>query len=107
MSKSQNYPTFEKPWFCYNGEEFQYFATEVEAKEQAVSEIRYFLDETWDEQVEQVIVGKTTLIAQKVNVVARPDDSELDEFLCDSNGHWWDENITHCCDYQPLPMKSE
>ncbi|MFA0157026.1 hypothetical protein [Vibrio sp. 10N.261.46.A3] len=107
MSNSQHYPSKDKPWFCWNGDEFEYFATELEAKEKAESDINYCLDEVWSEEVENIIVGKATLTTQKVNVEARPDDSALDEDMCDLDGYYWPENITHRCGYEPLPMTNK
>lgn len=96
-------PSLDKPWFCFDGDDYEYFATEAEAITAAEAAIQYFLDESWSEEVENIKVGKVTRIATKTNVVERPD--ELDEEGCDGTGQYWPDHISHCCDYEPLPMK--
>ncbi|WP_444905287.1 hypothetical protein ACJJIU_22230 (plasmid) [Microbulbifer sp. CnH-101-E] len=73
----------DQPWFSYspNGD-FLFFSTEKQAREQAESEIEDYLDDTWDEDVEGIFVGKATLVATKTNVKKLPPGSECD-YECD------------------------
>lgn len=102
MKKNVHTPSKDKPWFCYDGDEFDYFATEEEALESSKKAIEYFLDETWDECVANVMVGKVTHLATPTNKVSRP--NELDEKGLDADGYYWPEHVTHKCDYEPLPL---
>ena len=58
-------PSLDKPWFCFDGDDYEYFATEAEAITAAEAAIQYFLDESWSEEVENIKVGKVTRIATK------------------------------------------
>lgn len=103
MTKS-NSPSIKNPWFCFDGDDYEYFSTEEEAIEASKSAIQFYLDETWDECVENVQVGKVTGITRQINVVQRPDDEELDEEGCDGQGEYWPEEIAYKCDYKVLPL---
>ncbi|EGR2744203.1 hypothetical protein MYC06_004732 [Vibrio parahaemolyticus] len=103
MTKS-NSPTVETPWFCFDGDDYEYFSTEEEAIEASKSAIQFYLDETWDECVENVQVGKVTGIARKINIEQRPDDEELDEEGCDGQGGYWPDEIAYKCDYKVLSL---
>ncbi|WP_444886013.1 hypothetical protein [Microbulbifer sp. PSTR4-B] len=65
-----------------------FFSSEGEAKENAEREIDGYLDESWSEEVEGVLVGKVSLVATRTNVKELPPGSEFD---------YW-------CDYQLLPL---
>ncbi|MCC2521043.1 hypothetical protein [Vibrio coralliilyticus] len=104
--KRQLTPTTDKPWFCFDGDQSEYFATEDEALEASKKAIRYYLDEAWDEQVNQVQVGKITHTTKQTNVTNRPSDEELDEELVDGSGEYWPEEILYKCNYEALPLNS-
>lgn len=96
-----------KEWFSYSNDNgFEYFETELEAKESAESEIQGYLQDGWSEEVTSVIVGKVTAKATQTNREDRPDDSELDEDGCDSDGYSW-EDFEYRCNYELKGMNNE
>ena len=100
-------PSAERPWFAYCSEGgMLFFATEAEAREQAEKYIEDWLDDGWDEQVENVLVGKVTEKATQVNRRERPPESELDEDGLDEDGNNWGD-FPYCCDYKPRPLAAE
>lgn len=101
--KNQLHPTQDKPWFCFDGDEKTYYATEELAVKAAEAAISYYLDEFWDEQVTSVQVGKVTHITSQVDVRPRPDDSEIDEEGCDQNSEYWGD-CDYKCNYVPTPI---
>ena len=102
MSKRQLHPTKNKPWFCFDGDESEYFATEKEALEASKEAIQYYLNECWDEQVETVQVGKTTHISTKANITERPDT--CDEEGVAGDGEYWPYECEFKCDYEAIPL---
>lgn len=104
--KKQLTPTAEKPWFCFDGDQNEYFESEKEALEASKAAISYYLDEFWDEQVNSVMVGKITHLSSKANVRDRPDDECLDEELIDGSGEYWPDGCGWKCEYIALPLKS-
>ncbi len=99
--KRQLNPTAEKPFFCFDGDEHEYFATEEEALKASEAAIAYYLDEFWDEQVNSVMVGKVTHLSTQTNVRNRPDDEDLDEEGIDGSGDYWGDEA-YKCDYVAL-----
>ncbi|WP_201786189.1 dATP/dGTP pyrophosphohydrolase domain-containing protein [Vreelandella aquamarina] len=103
------YVTDNKPWFAYCPDQgLMAFGTEAEAVEQAADFIDSWLDGDtgWDEQVDQVFVGRATQISSQVDRVDRPDESQLDEDDCDSEGfHWGD--YEYVCNYKVQPVVSD
>lgn len=96
--KRQLNPTAEKPFFCFDGDEHEYFATEEEALKASEAAIAYYLDEFWDEQVDTVMIGKVTHLATKTNYRKRPEAEELDEEGIDGSGECWGDEA-YKCDY--------
>ncbi len=105
MSKKQLTPTQDKPWYCFDGDESEYFETEQQALQAAKVAIAYYLDEHWDEQVNTVQVGKVTHIAMQTNVQQRPDELELNEEMVDGSGMYWGD-YSYRCDYEPIALSS-
>ena len=64
----------DRPWFCFDGDDYEYFKTEDEALEASIAAIEYYLDDSWDDCVENVLVGKVTAVATEVDRESRPDD---------------------------------
>ena len=93
-----------KPWFCFDGDMHHYFETELEALSEAERAIRFYLDESWDESVTDVMVGKVTHTTKRTNVKPRPDDTEIDEHNLDLDGNYWDDNHAYHCSYEALPV---
>ncbi|EGQ7810350.1 hypothetical protein I6Y99_004393 [Vibrio parahaemolyticus] len=99
-------PSADKPWFCFCGDEFQFFATEEEAKEYAEAEIELCLDDEWDELVTQISVGKVTQVTQQVNKRLRPENVPLTaNYVNTVSGERWLPNISYKCEYKPVPLE--
>lgn len=98
-------PSAEHRFFIYDphGNGFLYFAT-AEARDQARNwVIQSYLDDGWDDTVEQVVAGEVTQACQQVGREERPDDSELDENDCAGDGTYWGD-FTYRCNYALLPL---
>ena len=102
MTIRQLHPTLTKPWFCFDGDESEYFATEQEAIDASEMAIMYYLDDTWDASVENVQVGKITAISTKLDVEERPDTVDAEGIAGD--GSYWPAECIYKCDYKALPL---
>ena len=95
-------------YFVYCPESgFEKFST-IEARDKYAKEcIAAFLDEGWDESVEQVVVGEITHQATQTNRVDKPAD--LDRDGCGPDGEYWNPEFEYTCEYelQPLATKSQ
>ncbi len=101
-------PTADKPWFSYSPDgDFLFFSTEEEAKEHAEGEIPDYCQDTWDEEVEGVLVGRVSLVATQTDLQHRPPEDQLDDDGCDEDGNYWDDGVDYRCDYKLLPLASE
>lgn len=103
------YVTDDKPWFAYCPEQgLMACGTEAEAIERATDMIDNWLDGDagWDEQVDQVFVGRATQISGQVDRVDRPDESQLDEDGCDPEGYYWGD-YEYVCNYKVQPVISD
>ncbi|MCW6036803.1 hypothetical protein K4A83_11095 [Spirulina subsalsa FACHB-351] len=102
------YVTEDKPWFAYCPEQgLMAFETEAEAIRQGQEFIADHLDECWNEEADQVFVGRATQISTQVDLVNRPDDSELDEDGFDAEGRSWNEDWAYICNYRLQPVVSD
>lgn len=84
-----------RQWFVYDPENWvDYFNTEDEALSSARDAIDSCLDESWNESVEGIIVGKVTHVTQQANVVTK-------DMLVDGEygGRCYPGNYDHYCDY--------
>lgn len=80
-------PTSDKPWFCFDGDQHVYFSSEEDALDASNEAIAYYLNDHWDEQVGNVMVGKITHLSTKTNVSVSSDS-----------------DIAYICNYEPLPL---
>ena len=95
----KDYPTEIYSWFVSSeSESAKYFKTEDEAVNYANDSTDNYLDGSWNEDVETILVGQVTHQAGKANVTERPEESELDDDSEDANGIYWGE-FEHRCDY--------
>jgi len=99
-------PTAEFKYFFYdeNGSGFTYYKTTQERDEAANDAIQLYLDDGWSEEVESVVVGEVTGQATQVDIVQRPNDSELDEDSCDEEGQYWDSDHEFMCNYKIMGL---
>jgi len=100
-------PSSTHRFFIYDpqGWGFAYYAS-AEARDAAKDGIiQSYLDDGWDEEVEQVIAGEVTHTCEKVNVEQRPE--QVDEDGHAEDGTYWAEEWSYKCDYDLLPLAAE
>ena len=91
--------------YCPNNAEFTYCRT-AEARDRiADSVIQGYLDDGWDEMVEQVVAGEMTHYCAQVGREDRPEATELDAVGFDKDGKYWGE-WAYTCNYDLLPLVS-
>lgn len=101
-------PDAEHRFFIYDAQngEHSYFATAAERDQYAEYVISLYLDDGWDEMVEQVIAGELTHLTHQVGRVERPPAEEIDKEGYDREGRRWEPSWTHYCDYALLPLEA-
>ncbi|KDN94670.1 hypothetical protein [Hydrogenovibrio marinus] len=102
----QRFPTAEYCWMLHTPDDNYFFKTEKEAIEHSDSEISGYCDDGWDDAVESLFIAKVTHDCRQTNRRERPDESELNEELCDSEGTYWGE-FKYICDYELKPLIPE
>lgn len=81
-----------------------YFDSAAARDQYAAYLIGNYLDDGWDESVEQVMAGELTHLAQATNRVERPPADQLDAEGNDAEGRCWQESWAFYCDYELLPL---
>lgn len=96
-------------FFCYSPETgLQAFATESQRDEYCERMIIESMDDNkWTDDVESIIAGVITHSTQKTDIIARPDDSEIDEDGNDNDGEWWPAEVEYKCNYDLLPINQQ
>ena len=89
--------------YCPNEGEFTYYRTAEDRDKGADSVIQSYLEDGWDEMVEQVVAGEMSHICGQVGREDRPAETELDEHQCDRDGKFWGE-WEYTCNYDLLPL---
>lgn len=99
-------PDTEFRFFVFdpNDSDFTYYRTAEDRDKGADQVIQSYLDDGWDEMVEQVVAGEMTHFCGQVGREDRPADSELDENQCDGEGTYWGE-WDYTCNYDLLPLE--
>lgn len=89
-------------YFTYDPEnnEFETYATQAEQAKATEEIIASYLDNdnTWPEEVTEIVAGVITERATKCDVVKRPE--KLDEEGYDEEDQYWPEEIDHICNYE-------
>lgn len=82
-------PSPEYRHFVYDplGDGLVFFRSKAERDKFAEDAISLYLEDTWAEEVEQVVAGEVTHHAQCINKEHRPE--KLDEEGCDEGGDYW------------------
>lgn len=94
-------------YFVYDPNDgFAFFDTEEEAKSYADKAIANYLEEEWDEEVEEVVMGTITHAVQQIDKITR-EEAEIDEDGVDKEGYYWDEHIDYRCNYSMLPIDTD
>lgn len=97
-------PTPTHRFFIYDpaGWGFRYFDSPEARDAGKDAIIQGYLDDGWDEEVEQVIAGEVTHKAAKVNIQLAPE--QLDEEGHAEDGTYWGD-FEMRCDYDLLPLE--
>ncbi|RCL23004.1 hypothetical protein C6A77_19390 [Pseudomonas sp. AFG_SD02_1510_Pfu_092] len=102
----QHSPDAEHRFFVFDamdGDHY-YFKSAAERDQYAEYMIGNYMDDGWDESVEQVMAGELTHLARQTNRVERPPAEELDAEGCDREGRHWRQGWAYYCDYELLPL---
>lgn len=102
------HPDAEYRFFIYDpeGNGFIYFRSPEERNAHQDMVIQDYLDDGWDESVEQVVAGELTHTVGQVDRTERPPEDQIDEEGCDVEGNYWGE-FSYRCGYALLPLASE
>ena len=97
-------PDKDYPYFLYNpeGNGFEYFRTKELRDNCASDEVQAYLDDAWDEQVTDIVVGEVTGQASMVDVEVKP--TTTDEEGVDGEGSYWPDDCDCRCDYKVMPV---
>lgn len=101
-------PSASHRFFLYDplGNGFLYYPS-VEARDAAHQGIiQSYLDDAWNEEVEQIVAGEVTHTCEQVGREERPDASELNAEDCDRAGKYWGD-WQYTCDYALFPLEPE
>jgi|GEM_PF-1701424 len=103
---SSDTPSAEFRYFIFDPQngDFTYFRTAEDRDAAADGIIQSYLDDGWDEEVENVIAGEVTHTCEKVNVTDRPPEDEIDGEGHDQNGDYWAEEWGYKCNYELKPF---
>jgi hypothetical protein len=98
-------PDAEFRYFVFdpNDSDFTYYRTAEDRDQGAEMVIQTYLDDGWDEMVDQVVAGELTHICGQTQREDRPDESELDAGCCDRDGKYWGD-WDYTCNYDLLPL---
>jgi hypothetical protein len=106
-----NYPVRHSPdaefrFFVFdpNDSDFTYYRSAEDRDKGADQVIQSYLDDGWDEMVEQVVAGEMTHFCGQTQREDRPE--VLDENDCDGEGKYWGE-WDYTCNYDLLPLVAE
>lgn len=104
----QHSPDAEHRFFVFDAQDgdHYYFATAADRDQYAQYLIGNYMDDGWDESVEQVMAGELTHLVQQTNRVERPPAEEIDDEGHDEDGRYWDDAWSHYCDYELLPLET-
>ena len=101
----ESFPDAEFRFFIYDpeGAGFMYFRSAEDRDKASDDVIQQYLDDGWDESVEQVVAGEISHTCQQTDLRQRPSDEELDDEGRDSEGTYW--GVFSCiCNYELLPL---
>jgi len=101
-------PTSEFRFFIYDpcGDGFIFYKSAEDRDYVASEVISMYLDDGWNEDVEQIVAGEISHTCEQTNREERPDD--VDEEGYDEDGGYWGD-FDHKCNYElvELEKKSE
>lgn len=102
--KSSDTPSQEYRFFIYDpaGWGFKYYRSAADRDACSDAIIQAYLDDGWDEEVENVVAGEVTHTCQKVDVEHRPE--KLDDEGHDADGGYWAPEWDYKCNYDLVPI---
>lgn len=102
-------PSADFRYFIYDpdGEGFIYYKSAEDRAADSRNIIAQYLDDGWDEAVENVVAGEITHTCDKTNVRPRPPEDEIDEDGQDGEGDYWAEEWSCKCDYELIAVAPE
>ena len=97
-------PDPDYKFFLYDpeGNGFEYFKYKHLRDERADIAIQEYLQDGWNEEVENIVVGEVTGQSKMVDVCVKPD--ELDDEGMDEGGEYWNSEFDYRCDYKIKPI---
>jgi len=102
-------PSAEYRFFIYDAldGEFSYYRSAEDRDAAKRGVIESYLDDGWNDEVEQVLAGEITHTCQKIDVQERPPENEIGEDGHDLDGMYWEPEWSYRCDYDLLPLTPE
>ena len=99
-------PSKTNRFFLYDplGDGFIYFSTAQKRDAWAKDVIPTYYDDTWVDEVDDIVAGEITHTAQQINYVERPPDDQLDEDGLDEEGDDWPPEFLYKCNYDLKPI---
>lgn len=97
-----HHPDADHRFFVFDAQDgdHYYFTSAADRDVYAAYLIGNYLDDGWDESVEQVMAGELTHLVQQVDRVERPPADQLDAQGCDAEGRHWQAGWAFYCDYE-------
>lgn len=105
MNDWKTKPDVEYRFFVYEDGDFYYFKDTEQRDSFANDRIQLYLDDGWNEDVEQIVCGELTHTCSKVRVKNRPPEEEIDENGEDLEGDYWEEYWDQKCDYEMVNIE--
>ena len=98
-----------KPYFAFDpqGDGFSFFETAEERNSFTNGVIDNYLDDVWNEEVVNIVVGVITHKIIQANRTNRPAYDDLDEEGIDEEGFYWGGDLDYVCDYKLSPLSAE
>ena len=98
-----------KPYFVFDpqGDGFSYFETVEERDTFTKGVIDNYLDDTWDDEVSDIIAGVITHSVVQTDRTDRPADDDIDEDGLDGDGAYWEADLEYRCNYKLNPNPTE
>ena len=90
----------------YSNDSF-YFKNAHVRDEAATYIIEAYLDDGWHEGVEQIICGELTHTCEKVDVIPRPPEDEIDEDGHDEDCNYWADEYDYICNYKMVKLEDK
>lgn len=103
----RNHPSAEFRFFYFDpqGDGFLYFRTTEDRDGWANDAINDYCEETWDDEVTNVLAGELTHTTEMLWRKERPDN--LDEDGIDDDGQCWSSDFDYMCAFGLVPLDQQ